>query len=240
MSGHSKWATIKRAKGAADAKRGVLFSKLSKRISIAVREGGGGDPASNFKLRLAIEKAREVSVPNDNIDRAIKKGLGADGSQAIEEITYEGYGPFGTAFLIEAATDNKNRTVSSIKHILSKHNGNLGASGSVSWQFSTRGQILIERGDNDMTELELAAIDAGAQDVKESSEGLEIYTNPENLEKVKGILLEAGAKIASSEIVRESTQPVSLGEQEKHKVEALLSELENDEDVIGVHTNAKL
>lgn len=241
MSGHSKWSTIKRTKGAADAKRGLLFSKLGKRISIAVREGGGGDPASNFKLRVAIEKAKEVSMPNDNIERAIKKGLGTDGGQAIEEVVYEGYGPFGTAFIIEAATDNKNRTVSSIKHILSKNNGNLGASGSVAWQFSTRGQILVERGEEDMAELELAAIDAGAEDVKESGEGLEIYAKPEDLEKVKSALSENGAKVVSSEVVKESSQTVELAnEEERQKVGALYDELENDEDVIGVHTNAAL
>jgi YebC/PmpR family DNA-binding regulatory protein len=241
MSGHSKWSQIKRGKGVADVKRGLLFSKLGKKISLAVREGGGGDPASNFKLRLAIEKAKEVSMPNDNIDRAIKKGLGTDGGQAIEEIVYEGYGPFGTAFLIEAATDNKNRTVSSIKHILSKHGGNLGASGSVAWQFSTRGQILVERADKDLAELELAAIDAGAEDVKESDEGLEISTTAETLEPIKAQLAAAGAKIVHAEIVQESSQAVDLGsEEEKTKVDNLFTELEADEDVIGVHTNANL
>src|SRR6185369_16749610 len=139
MSGHSKWAQIKRSKGAADVKRGILFSKLSKRISIAAREG-------EAQLRAAVDKAREYSMPNDNIDRAVKKGLGTDGGQALEEIIYEGYGPSGTAFLVETATDNKNRTVSNIKHIFSKHGGSLGPIGSVSWQFATRGQILVERG----------------------------------------------------------------------------------------------
>lgn len=240
MSGHSKWSQIKRGKGIADVKRGLLFSKLGKRISIAVREGGGGDQATNFKLRLAIEKAKEVSMPNDNIDRAIKKGLGTDGSQAIEEITYEGYGPFGTAFIIETATDNRNRTVSSVKHTLSKHGGNLGAAGSVAWQFYTRGQILIERGDQDLTELELIAIDSGAADVKESDEGLEIVTTVEALDKIKTELASKGATIASSEVIQESSQGVDLTEEEKVKVENLYNELESDEDVIGVHTNANL
>lgn len=240
MSGHSKWSQIKRGKGIADVKRGLLFSKLGKRISIAVREGGGGDQATNFKLRLAIEKAKEVSMPNDNIDRAIKKGLGTDGSQAIEEITYEGYGPFGTAFIIETATDNRNRTVSSVKHTLSKHGGNLGAAGSVAWQFSTRGQILIERGDQDLTEIELIAIDSGAADVKESDEGLEIVTTVETLDKIKTELASKGATIASSEVIQESSQGVDLTEEEKVKVENLYNELESDEDVIGVHTNANL
>jgi YebC/PmpR family DNA-binding regulatory protein len=239
MSGHSKWATTKRAKGAADAKRGLLFSKLSKRISIAVREGGGGDVESNFKLRLAVEKAREASMPNDNIDRAIKKGLGEGGGQAIEEVVYEGYGPFGTAFIIEAATDNKNRTVSSIKHLLSKHGGNLGAAGSVSWQFATKGQILVERAEN-LDDLELAAIDAGAEDVVESEEGLAVYTKPDQLDAVKKTLAAAGARIVEAEVIQESTQPMELSDEERNKVETLYSELESDEDVIGVHTNATL
>lgn len=240
MSGHSKWSQIKRGKGVADVKRGLVFSKLGKKISLAVREGGGGDPASNFKLRLAIEKAKEVSMPNDNIERAIKKGLGEDGGQAIEEIVYEGYGPFGTAFLIDTATDNKNRTVSSVKHILSKHGGNLGANGSVAWQFSTRGQILVEREDKDLTDLELTAIDAGADDVIESNDGLEIYTQIENLETIKEKLVAAGAKIVHAELMQQSSQGVELSEEEKRKVESLFADLESDEDVIGVHTNANL
>jgi YebC/PmpR family DNA-binding regulatory protein len=244
MSGHSKWAQIKRSKGAADVKKGVLFSKLSKKISIAVREGSSSDPAHNFKLRIAIDKAKEASMPNDNIDRAIKKGTGTDGGQAIEEVVYEGYGPFGTAFLIEAATDNKNRTVSNIKHILTKHGGNLGAAGSVAWQFVTRGQILVERAGNsaqsDLAALELAAIDANAADVRESAEGLEIYTLPADLETIKQKILAAGAKIAQAEVIQESTQGVDLTEQQKPKVDALFAELENDEDIIAVHTSANL
>ncbi len=240
MSGHSKWATIKRAKGAADAKRGMLFSKLGKRISIAVREGGGGDPISNFKLRLAIEKAKAVSMPNDNIERAIKKGMGEGGGAAIEEVLYEGYGPFGTAFLIEAATDNKNRTVSSVKHILSKHGGNLGASGSVAWQFSTLGQILIPTAGQNLEELELIAIDAGSDDIILSDEGLEIITNPDQIEDIKRVLLENGANIASDEVIRRSSQTIDLNDEEKGKVENLFNDLEADEDVIAVHTNANI
>ena len=240
MSGHSKWSQIKRGKGLADVKRGLLFSKLGKKISLAVREGGNGDPGANFKLRLAIEKAKEVSMPNDNIERAIKKGLGTDGGQAIEKIVYEGYGPSSTAFLIITGTDNKNRTVSSIKHILSKHGGKLGASGSVAWQFVTRGQILVGRGGEDLGNLELLAIDAGADDVKESEEGLEIYTKAEDLETTKAKLLAAGAKIVHAEVTQESSQMVEVTEEEKPKIESLIAELESDEDVIGVHTNANL
>jgi YebC/PmpR family DNA-binding regulatory protein len=136
MSGHSKWSTIKRQKGAADAKRGALFAKLSKKISVAVRDGGSGDPAKNNRLRVEIEKARALGCPNDNIERAIKKGMGQDGSVRLEEVVYEGYGPGGSAFYIEAITDNKNRTVQNIKHIFTKNGGSLGAQGSVAWQFT--------------------------------------------------------------------------------------------------------
>jgi YebC/PmpR family DNA-binding regulatory protein len=135
MSGHSKWSTIKRAKGAADAKRGAMFAKLSKKISVAVKEGNSGDPSFNSRLRLEIDRAKQAGMPNDNIDRAVKKGMGQDGSAALEEVVYEGYGPGGSAFYIEAITDNKNRTVQSIKTIFTKNHGNLGSQGSVAWQF---------------------------------------------------------------------------------------------------------
>lgn len=239
MSGHSKWSQIKRTKGALDAKRGVLFSRLSKKISLAVKEGGSGDLSTNFKLRTIVEKAKEARVPSDTIERAIKKGLGQNGN-IIEEAVYEGYGPFGTAFLIEAATDNKNRTVAQIKHILEQHGGNLGATGSVGWQFNIKGQILIERDQDDLSELELIAIDAGAEDVRESKEGLEVYTTPETLQTIKSVLEKAGAKIAQAEIIKESSQGVDLTEDQKPKVDALFAELENHEDVIAVHTSANL
>jgi len=240
MSGHSKWSQIKRGKGLLDAKRGALFSKLAKKISIAVKEGGSADPAFNFKLKSTIDIARAAGMPNDNVDRAIKKGSGADGGMAISEAIYEGYGPFGTAFLIEAATDNTNRTVGNIKTIFSKHGGSLGAQGSVAWQFTTKGQILIERSNDDMAALELAAIDAGAEDVRESSEGLEVYTKPEDLSRIKEALMNAGAKIAQAEIIKESSQGVDLMEEQKAKVDLLFAELDNDDDVIAVHTSANL
>jgi YebC/PmpR family DNA-binding regulatory protein len=144
MSGHSKWSTIKRQKGAADAKKGAIFGKLSKKISVAVKEGNSGDPALNFRLRIEIDKAKALSMPNDNIDRAIKKGLGKDGSAALEQVVYEGYGPGGSAFLIEAITDSRNRTVQNIKTIFTKNHGNLGAQGSVAWQFKKNGEGELE------------------------------------------------------------------------------------------------
>lgn len=238
MSGHSKWSQIKRTKGALDQKRGLLFSKLGKKISIAVKEGGSPDPVSNFKLKSAIEYAKAQGMPNDNIERAIKNVTG-NSALTIKEVVYEGYGPFGTAFLVETATDNTNRTSNNVKHIFSKHGGNMGAQGSVAWQFSTKGQILVER-DNNISQIELAAIDAGAEDVRESQEGLEVYTKPLDLQKIKQVLEKIGAKIAQADIIKESSQGTELTEDQKPKVDALFAELENDEDVIAVHTSANL
>lgn len=239
MSGHSKWSQIKRTKGALDQKRGLLFSKLSKKISIAVKEGGGsGDINANYKLKSMVEYARDQGMPNDNIERAIKNALGSKAAQ-IQEIIYEGYGPFGTAFLVECASDNTNRTHQNIKHIFSKHGGNIATQGSVAWQFTTKGQILIER-DEKISDIEFAAIDAGADDIRESEEGLEVYTLPQDLQKIKNVLINANAKIAKADIIKESSQGVDLTEDQKPKADALFAELENDEDVIAVHTSANL
>ncbi len=239
MSGHSKWSQIKRTKGVLDQKRGLLFSKLGKKISIAVKEGGGsGDVAVNFRLKSAVDYAKDQGMPNDNIERAIKAATGGTAGD-IKEVIYEGYGPFGTAFLVEAATDNSNRTFNNIRKIFSDHGGNIGAQGSVAWQFSTKGQILVERDDN-IDNLELAAIDAGADDVRESAEGLEVYTHINDLQKIKQALNNAGAKIARAEIIQESSQGTDLTEEQKPKVDALFAALENDEDVIAVHTSANL
>lgn len=237
MSGHSKWAQIKRTKGVLDQKRGLLFSKLSKKISIAVKEGGSSDPAANYKLKSAIDYAKDLGLPNDNIDRAIK---GAATAGEMKEVVYEGYGPFGTAFLVEAVTDNSNRTYNNIRKIFSDHGGNLGAQGSVAWQFITKGQILVERDREDLSDLELTAIDAGAEDVRESDEGLEVYTMPLDLQKIKQTLAGASAKIARADIIKESSQGTDLTEEQKPKVDALFAALENDEDVIAVHTSANL
>ncbi len=240
MSGHSKWAQIKRSKGALDQKRGVLFSKLSKKISIAVKEGGGsGDPGANYKLKSAVDYAKAQGMPNDNIDRAIKAATGG-AAGSISQAVYEGYGPFGTAFLVETATDNTNRTYQNIRHIFSKHGGQIGAQNSVAWQFETKGQILVERDRDNLSDIELAAIDAGAEDVRESEEGLEIYTKVHNLQPVKEAMATAGAKIARSDVIKESSQGVDLTEEQKSKVDSLFAELENDEDVIAVHTSANL
>lgn len=239
MSGHSKWSQIKRSKGALDQKRGLLYSKLGKKISIAVKEGGGsGDASVNYKLKSAIDYAKDQGMPNDNIERAIKAAIGG-GAGSITEAIYEGYGPFGTAFLVETATDNTNRTYQNLRHIFSEHGGSIGAQNSVAWQFSTKGQILVER-DSNISNIELAAIDAGAEDVRESEEGLEVYTKPLDLQKIKSALISAGAKVAKADIIKESSQGVTLTEEQKPKVDNLFAELENDEDVIAVHTSANL
>lgn len=244
MSGHSKWSQIKRTKGAKDAKRGVLFSKLSKKITLAAKNGGSSDAALNFQLRTEIENAKAEGMPNDNIERAAKKAFDKTAAQ-ISEVVYEGYGPFGTAFLVEAATDNTNRTVQNIKHIFSKHGGSLGAMGSVAWQFETKGQILIQRVESreqriEISQLELLAIEAGAEDVRESAEGLEVYTKPEQLQTVKTALEKAGAVIAQAAIIKESSQGVELTTEQKAAVEMLFAELEDNEDVVAVHTSANI
>jgi len=238
MSGHSKWSQIKRTKGVLDQKKGLLFSKFSKKISMAVKEGGSGDPSSNFKLKTIIESAKAQGMPNDNVERAIKAALGAN-SGAVKEVIYEGYGPAGTSFLIEAATDNSNRTFNNIRHIFTKHGGNIGSQGSVAWQFITRGQILVER-DNNIENLQMTAIDAGAEDVRESAEGLEVYTLPLDLQKIKEALEKNGAKIAQADIIKEPMRGTDLTEDQKPQVDALFAELENDEDIIAVHTSANL
>jgi len=237
MSGHSKWAQIKRSKGAADVKRGALFSKLSKQITIAARSGA--NPDMNFKLRIAIDKARENAMPNDNIDRAIKKAAGAEDGAQVQSLTYEGYGPAGTAFIVEAASDNPNRTFQNIRTIFTKNGGNIGQPGSVAWMFQTKGQILVEKS-GDMDALELAAIDAGAADVRRSEEGMEIYTQPEDLEKVKAALNAVGAKIAQAEVIMESSQGTDLAPDQIEPVQKLFDALSDDEDVVAVHTSANL
>jgi len=237
MSGHSKWSQIKRTKGILDKKKGVLFSRLSKQITLAARDGG--DPDMNFKLRLAILKAKEQVMPKENIDRAIKKAAGMDGSIQIQSLLYEGYGPSGTAFIVEAASDNPNRAYQNIRNIFTKNSGNISTQGTVAWMFQTKGQILVER-DANIDKLEMTAIDAGADDVRESEEGLEVYTKPEGLEKVKDALVAAGANIAQAEIIKEASQGTDLTDEEKPVVQKLFDALSDDEDVVAVHTSANL
>jgi len=236
MSGHSKWATIKRSKGAADAKRGKLFSKLSKNISVAVRTGGGNaDTSFNFKLRIAVDKARQAAMPADNIDRAIRRGAG-EGKEAIENVAYEGYGPAGSALIIEAVTDNKNRTTQNVRNIFNKSGNRMGEQGSVGWMFESRGQILVERQPG-TEDLALELIDQGVEDVRESEDGLEIYTAPADLERIKKWLEDKGFKTASAEVIMQPNQAVSLAGEDATALQELIDALEEDDDVMTVHTN---
>src|SRR5215210_2141944 len=199
MSGHSKWSTIKRAKGITDAKRGALFTKVAREISVAARQGGG-DPDANYRLRLAIEKARSVNMPSDNIKRTIDKAAGGGEGEQFEEIVYEGYGPGGVAVLVEAQTDNRNRTAGEIRSIFTKAGGQLAGSGAVAWQFEPRGLITVPRAGLDVDEVALTAIDAGATDVDtDDDETVEIYTDPAQLEPVRRGLEAAGIPIETAE-----------------------------------------
>ena len=234
MSGHSKWSTIKRAKEAKDAKRSNLFTKLSKNIAVAARDGA--DPESNFKLRMAMDKARALSMPKDNIERAIKKGSGQSGEGQIESLLYEAYGPDGVALIVEILTDNKNRSISNLKHILSKRNGSLGSTGSVMWMFSTKGEIILDK--NKLSEdEELSVIEAGAEDVV-SDEEIKIITNIDDLEMVKNKLESAGFKVKSSDMIYLSKDKVAPSDPEK--LLKLLDALDDDDDINNIYTNADI
>jgi len=237
MAGHSKWKQIKRQKGVTDAKRSQVFTKIAKEIAVAAKQGGA-DPEMNPRLRLAIEKAREANMPKDNIERAIAKGSGETGEADLEEIVYEGYGPGGAAIIIEALTDNRNRTVSEIRNAFAKAGGSLGESGSVSWVFETRGVITVEANGADADELALQAIDAGADDVRVDDGAVEVYTKPEALEDVRRALSEGGVGIASAELSAIPKTTVSLDEKQAEQVLRLLDRLDELDDVQRVSSNA--
>ncbi len=237
MSGHSKWATIKRAKGATDAKRGALFTKLSREIIQAAKQGGG-DPGMNFKLRLAIQRAKAANMPNDNIERAISKATGGGGEENLEEITYEGYGPGGTAMLLSVLTDNRNRTVAEIRHQFSRAGGNLGENGSVAWQFEAKGLITVPVNGSDPEELALQAIDAGAEDVEVQGEVVEVKTEPSALEEVRKALESAGLEIENADFAMVPKVTVELDEKGQHQALRLIEALEDLEDVQRVYSNA--
>lgn len=237
MSGHSKWATIKRQKGANDAKRGQIFTKLGREIVIAVREGGP-DPEANFRLRLVLDKARQANMPKDNIERAIKRGSGenADGSQ-VEEYTYEGYGPHGTAMIVQALTDNRNRTVSEVRHVFSRYGGNLGADGCVAWMFSRKGVISVAVGDDDPDEVALVAIDAGADDVEIGEDTVEVYTEMGDFRTVRDALSEAGYEILDAQLSWLPQSLLTLAEKEALTNLKLMEALEELDDVQQVYSN---
>jgi YebC/PmpR family DNA-binding regulatory protein len=238
VSGHSKWSTIKHKKGAADAKRGKLFSKLSRAIMVAAKEGGA-DPGSNLALQNAIEKARSYSMPKDNIERAIAKGAGegADGS-TFETVVYEGYGPEGVAVIVEALTDNRNRTASDVRHLFSKHGGNLGATGAVAWQFERRGVVLVAGDGIDEDELVLAAADAGADDVERDGDTFVVSSTPEELTAVREALEAAGFALVSVGLSMVPKTTVAIAEESTAKqVVRLVEGLEDNDDVQDVYAN---
>jgi YebC/PmpR family DNA-binding regulatory protein len=237
MSGHSKWSTIKRQKGVADAKRGQIFTKLAREIIVAVREGGS-NPEANFRLRLVIQKARDSNMPLDNIDRAIKRGSGQTEGASLAEMVLEGYGPSGVAILVSALSDNRNRTLQDVRTIFFRHGGNLGESGCVAWLFDSRGVITVDAKEQDAQALALEAIDAGAEDVKIENNYIEIYTKPEELEKVREALKQKNIPVASAEISRVPKTVIQLEEKAALQTLKLLDKLEELDEVQYVSSNA--
>ena len=237
MSGHSKWSSIKHQKGVADARRGQLFTKLTREIMVVVRQSGS-NTETNFRLRLAIQKARDNNMPLENIERAVKRGSGETEGATLAEMVLEGYGPGGAAILVQALTDNRNRTLQDIRNIFSRHNGSLGENGCVAWLFDPTGLITVPINDLDAEELELKAIDAGAEDVKVENEYLEIYTKPEDMEKTRAAMEQQRLTIASSELIMTSKNMVELEENSALQTLKLLDKLEELDEVQHVTSNA--
>lgn len=235
MSGHSKWATTKRAKAVVDAKRSAVFTKLAKLVTVSARTGA--DPATNFNLRLAIEKARSANMPKENIERAIKKGSGELGASQIEEVLYEAYGPHGTAILIEVLTDNKNRALSEIKAVLNKLGGKLANAGSVSYLFHHRGFLKVLNGGLTDEEIELTILDSPVEDYEKEGSDFIIYSKPEELMAVKDSLEKSGLMVESAELVYEPKNSVVLNADEEEKVIKLLETIDDLDDVAAVHSN---
>jgi YebC/PmpR family DNA-binding regulatory protein len=235
MSGHNKWSTIKHKKGAADAKRGKVFTKIIKEISVAAKLGGG-DPAANPRLRTAVDKAKAENMPKDNIERAIKKGTGGMEGVTYEEIIYEGYGPGGVAVLVEVMTDNRNRTVSDVRSIFTKNNGNMGEAGCVAWIFSKKGLIAFDK-DIDFEQLFEAAIEAGADDVAEEDEQFEVMTDPSSFIEVREALEAKGFKHANAEVTMIPQTMVALEGKQAESMLKLMDKLEDNDDVQNVYAN---
>ncbi len=236
MSGHSKWSTIKRKKGAADAKRGKVFTKLIKEISVAAKLGGG-DPEGNPRLRTAIVAAKAENMPKENIERAIKKGTGELGGISYEELTYEGYGPGGVAIMVEVLTDNKNRTIADIRNSFSKHNGNLGESGCVSWMFTLKGLILFDRDKVDEEALIEVVLDAGAEDVREREREFEVITDAAQFEDVKRATEDAGLEYSFAEVTMIPQSTIQLLGREAEQMLRLMERLEDSDDIQKVYAN---
>ncbi len=241
MSGHSKWSTIKRKKGAEDAKRGKIFTRLAREITMAARQGGG-DESSNASLRLAIEKARASNMPKDNIKRAIQRGTGegGEGQETLETITYEGYGPHGAAILVDVVTDNKNRTLAEVKHAFTRSGGSLASAGSVSWQFEQKGYISLPAEGVDFDTVFMVAADAGAEDVEAEEDSITIYTPREEAARVAEALREAGFSLQEFELTWVAKNEMALPTDEAVKVMSLIEKLEELDDVQTVASNLEI
>lgn len=242
MSGHSKWAQIRRSKGVNDARRGQLFTRLGREIVVAVREGGSGDTNMNFRLRIAVQRARDANMPMDNIERTIKRALGGTEGANLEEITYEGYGPGGTAIMVQTLTENRNRTVADVRNAFNRNAGNMGENGCVDWLFEAKGIIEIELKGNDPDELSLEAIDMGADDAEPAGpddEYLTVYTDPSEVESVRRALETKKYNVIKSESTMVPKTRVELNDEKvAHQVLRLIERLEDLDDVQNVYTNA--
>ena len=240
MSGHSKWAQIKRQKGVNDSKRGQMFTKLTREILSAAKQGGP-DTDANFRLRLAIQRARAINMPQDNIQRAVARATGGgDDEQQLDEVTYEGYGPGGVAVLVETLTDNRNRTVSELRNVFTRNGGNLGENGSVGWLFESRGYITVPLNGKDLDEATLTAIDAGAIDINDVDGLMEVYTQLQDMELVRNALQGAGLPVDTAERAMIPTTTVQLDEQKSTLVMRMIERLEDLDDVQNVSTNLDL
>lgn len=239
MSGHSKWSTIKRKKAAEDAKRGKLFTKLAREIELAARLGGP-DPEANFRLRLAVDKAKSYNMPKDNIDRAIRRGAGLEKGAVYEEIVYEGYGPNGVAMIVEVLTDNRNRTVADVRRIFTRGGGNLGENGCVAWMFDRKGYITIPVGDRDPDELFELAVEAGAEDVVIGDDVVEIYTAADELAAVRDALTAQGLEVETAELSMVPKSTIALEPDAAIKTLNLIDALEELDDVQKVYTNLEI
>jgi YebC/PmpR family DNA-binding regulatory protein len=235
MSGHSKWSQIKRQKGVADARRGQLFTKLTREIMVAVKQGGS-NPESNFQLRLSVQKAHDSNMPLENIDRAIKRASGGNEASDLTQITLEGYGPNGVAILVEALSDNRNRTIQDVRRLFTRHGGSLGESGCVSWIFESKGVITVESDGSDAEEIALQAIDVGAEDVKTEEGYIEIYAQPQDLEEVRKAIAEQ-KHVVSAELSQIPKTTMVLGEKEAAQALSLLDHLEELDDVQHAFSN---
>lgn len=238
MSGHSKWSQIKRQKGVADVKRGATFTKLGNAITIATREGGGGDPVSNFKLRLVIDTARAANMPKDNIQRAIERGLGKGGAGSLESVVYEAYSPGKVALMIEAATDNKNRTTAEIKSTIEKNGGTFVAQGAIAWMFEDMGLIVVGKAGKSIEEVFDVCVEAGAEDVEDVGDVVEVYTKPTELETVKRAIEASGLTVESAELAKKPNTLQALEDEQKvNTVMNFVEKLEDLDDVQKVWSN---